>query len=64
MDGQLSLPIETCWCCEKPGQLTPDPDGLCVNGPECTGEGCTALICEECAALIAAETPEDKELPE
>lgn len=48
MTAQLALPIEVCWCCENPGQLTPDPDGL---------------ICGECAALIAAETPEDKEIP-
>lgn len=48
MTAQLPLPIEVCWCCEKPGQLTPDPDGL---------------ICGECAELIAAETTEDKEIP-
>lgn len=46
MTAQLPLPIAVCWCCEKPGQLTPDPDGL---------------ICGECAALIAAEATDDKE---
>ena len=73
MAAQLPLPLdelETCWCCEKPGQLTPDPDGPCVNagswfghGPDCAGGDSCALICNECAALIAAETPEDKEPP-
>ncbi len=48
-DGaQLSLPLPVCWSCEKPGQLTPDPRGL---------------ICGECSGLIAAETPEDKDIP-